>query len=61
MRLELRSPIPNSLLDTEILDKSGTPVKFSDVLDGECSMVVMVRHFWMPWMHNTNACYCSQN
>lgn len=45
MSLDINAPIPDSLLNTEVLDKNGKAVKFSEVLAGECSMVVMVRHF----------------
>ena len=45
MSLDINKPIPESLLNVQVLNKEGNKLKFSEVLNGECSMVVMVRHF----------------
>ena len=45
MPLTLNQSIPESLLNTKILDKEGQEVSFKNILNGECCLVVMVRHF----------------
>jgi peroxiredoxin len=45
MGLKINEPLPAPLLETEVLDKNGKGIQFKDVLNADCSLVILIRHF----------------